>query len=923
MKCETPTTATPAGESAIGLLFADGVMKVERGEDSARSLGGFALAAKTAEGGGDKASSAAAAGSGTSASGIETFLNRAPVPEEMFDRSAILQIVAPSRVIGASAVAVYLAVGCVFAFCCAFYAAPANWVATRFVSINWREEGHLCRTINGQSGMKYTFDECLANVRPLTTSLIDFTSLSTDGVVAFTSLEKQIERGILFTFSPEYRSLVWEADFGNTDIVRPIDDTLASFPYLPSDEYSIEETEGGSFVGKCSGACAANPNATLWKDIFSVLIENLGRTNNDDVQSEAEILCAWTKYLQPYICSKSQRMSTLDITAIAGNFASLTSAALITAFALGLRRIYPVSRDDVGNGKQKHFISKFLLPAELYDERHELPFIAGKRTTLAYTISTILLKCVAFAVLLWYYRQSGQYESDKRVSVRHLDGYQCTPFMSRYGVNVTRSQCLSSLRRPSATSVQFMFSEMSGIGLPDYAAIDGMRPGFHFTSRAVAGVSKPAWYGAGSSTVFVSMRSWNTYSLSTEVPEREMVTMFNVGPWDETSRAQVLEVLNTFFDESGGEEKICDRYFQDSAPYECINEQATHSFYFAASLAYGVYEILSIIWSFLGVLVLSLWPSKHRDAGIQPERFWKSRLPLPQQFYRQNVMNFITSPIRVLSAHFFILAGVIAVFSISLPVLDDAMKRSEVQVISEPSDYAKYKSEGYRCRVAYADVGESAAPYALWDERECKERVRPPSISGSGFGYLRVANNATEGSGWFQNPGIVPGMYTSKGDVRFHPYGDAVSSFGTAEMSIRVTGGPSRPSPIFDSFRAFMDDLKTEFNTDSIRLVGPEQMNGIYVQYLNEPDQQRDKVMDAFTRIYDALGAERLCWFITQADNFVCEKERKEARFAVWSLAWANAALVWLLLLKVIPMLIRDGSHIDRVASNRELDAAC
>ena len=120
-----------------------------------------------------------------------------------------------------------------------------------------------------------------------------------------------------------------------------------------------------------------------------------------------------------------------------------------------------------------------------------------------------------------------------------------------------------------------------------------------------------------------------------------------------------------------------------------------------------------------------------------------------------------------------------------------------------------------------------------------------------------------------------------------------------------------------------MDDLKTEFNTDSIRLVGPEQMNGIYVQYLNEPDQQRDKVMDAFTRIYDALGAERLCWFITQADNFVCEKERKEARFAVWSLAWANAALVWLLLLKVIPMLIRDGSHIDRVASNRELDAAC
>ena len=34
MKCETPTTATPAGESAIGLLFADGVMKVERGEDS-------------------------------------------------------------------------------------------------------------------------------------------------------------------------------------------------------------------------------------------------------------------------------------------------------------------------------------------------------------------------------------------------------------------------------------------------------------------------------------------------------------------------------------------------------------------------------------------------------------------------------------------------------------------------------------------------------------------------------------------------------------------------------------------------------------------------------------------------------------------------------------------------------------------------
>ena len=48
-------------------------------------------------------------------------------------------------------------------------------------------------------------------------------------------------------------------------------------------------------------------------------------------------------------------------------------------------------------------------------------------------------------------------------------------------------------------------------------------------------------------------------------------------------------------------------------------------------------------------------------------------------------MNFITSPIRVLSAHFFILAGVIAVFSISLPVLDDAMKRSEVQVISEPS----------------------------------------------------------------------------------------------------------------------------------------------------------------------------------------------------------------------------------------------
>ena len=42
--------------------------------------------------------------------------------------------------------------------------------------------------------------------------------------------------------------------------------------------------------------------------------------------------------------------------------------------------------------------------------------------------------------------------------------------------------------------------------------------------------------------------------------------------------------------------------------------------------------------------------------------------------------------------------------------------------------------------------------------------------------------------------------------------------------------------------------------------------------------------MDAFTRIYDALGAERLCWFITQADNpSVKKREKKPALpFGLW-----------------------------------------
>ena len=112
--------------------------------------------------------------------------------------------------------------------------------------------------------------------------------------------------------------------------------------------------------------------------------------------------------------------------------------------------------------------------------------------------------------------------------------------------------------------------------------------------------------------------------------------------------------------------------------------------------------------------------------------------------------------------------------------------------------------------------------------------------------------------------------------------------------------------------------------SECVRLLSSESREKKFVGMLLVTRLLPDASDDAsLTRIYDALGAERLCWFITQADNFVCEKERKEARFAVWSLAWANAALVWLLLLKVIPMLIRNGSHIDRVASNRELDAAC
>lgn len=896
-------------------------MTLERGEDSARAVGGAAATTNTKTMKGDDGWRDDGTDAAAVASGIERFLERAPVPEETFDRSAKLEAVAPARAIGASAAAVYLAVGGVFIFCCAFFAAPSKWVESSFVSMNWREEGYVCRSTATESGMWYTFDECLQNVRPLTTSLIDVSSAATDGVVAFTSFEKQEDRGIIFSFTPEYEVALAQAEvFGGTDdLVRPIDDTLAAFPHLTSDEYGIEELEQGGFVGKCSGSCAANPNATLWKEIFGVFIENLGKTIDDSVKTEADILCDWTKHAEPYICSKSERMNTLDIVAIGGNFASLASAALITTFAFGLRRLYPRSRDDAGNGKQRHLVSKFLLPAELYDERHELPFIAGKRTTFAYSITTIIFKCVALSVLLWYYRQSDQYTRDRRVSVRPLDGYQCAPFKSPYAVNITKSQCSSSVRRPSATSVEFKFSESYGMGVAHYFPIPGMKDfPWEFSSRAVAGANKPAWYSDWpSSTLHVSgLPSWNQDSFPEIVSGWSTTSVLNIGPWTDASKAQALEAWNTLFDESGGTEKVCDRYFRESAPYECIEEQTTHSLYFAVSLAYGLYEILSISWSFVGVLVLSLWRSMHRGDEVQPERCWKSRIPLPQQFYRQNVMNFIASPIRVLSAHVFILAGVVAVFATSVPLVDDAMKRSQVRVISsDASDYAKYTSQGYRCRVVHVQY-RYAAPYANWDTRDCMERVRPPSVSNSGFDHLRVSNS----TGYSEYGPITPGTYTSIGDVRFHPYGDDVSSFGTAEMLTE----DDEPSPIFDSFRAFMDDLKAEFNTDTIQLVGPEERNGIYVTYVNEPDQQRDKVMDAFTRIYEALGAERLCWFISQSqDGFACEKETKESLFAVWSQAWANAALVWLLLLKIIPTLIRDVSYVERIASERELNAPC
>ena len=867
-------------------------------------------------------------------------VHKLPVPEAFYARDERLELRSKRSRAFNAALSLNVLVLLVLAGALAYYSIPAQHVNDVVIGGDIVLDGYLCRPLGKDPWYRvnYTYDECREKLRTPTNDTIDFSSVKIQasmgnkcwGDAYFLPFEEST-KGIENTGAQGVglnTPKMWYHDQINVALNPGC--TNSSYQQCQGYTYISSGMSDDIFKVSCNMANAINH--TLIVSMFEKLVDLSGD------------MCAFTKTNMPYVCTRSEPMDIWERMALAHENSSIAYAVLAAVFV----RFITCSSSEVTKAKpaikaknesKKHWVYRLPIPPEFYDEENELDFIAHPFVVGVFTLFCLFLLVGGFAGFMAYYSLPVTYIKETVVTDEYSkSGYNCRPLRTdtHYGVNYTRTECLTNVRTVSAQTMTFESSEQTDKTQAIFYPF-GNSSGVGFATTGLSDFSMPSQYTAQ------SIETWQTAGQVPGEKEAARVIINTASPTSFQKDAAV-EVMLLMQNHLG--DKVCD-FTELNAPHVCRKE-APPDIITRIALAYGnadlIYAIVTIVFS---VLIKQKSPFIKEQLARSKEsrnpRVWLSRMPIPETFFEEEEMELIAPPEKVgpgvLLAFFLFtstFAGLLGFYS------------SPLQYSTETVITGEYVMEGFKCNPLQKDDWYGVN----YTYDECLNSLVRPSLNTINFAALSY-NSTT-------------GKYTDTTDnvVRFNPFGDLTGQgYPHSETTLsgsNLTGFDQFWSDLQDDVQNAQDgggssgppSAPTDSGSSSdptgsgsppgrrrlLQFVGGGGANvglgggganvgldlkssaskGVYIYYDGQSTNKNDTVVDAFRKLYDEIGDAKLCEFAKNNAPHKCVREVSPPWLERVALAYGWAEIVFgFICTAVATLIVRRQENAERAKSKR------
>ena len=873
-------------------------------------------------------------------SGATWFFSMIPPPEQFYARYKDLELVSTTRLVAWGTSGLYFLVLASFAVGMWFYASPSQYLLSSRLEPRVVVPGYECKPLNKHwwYQLDWTYEQCAAKILPPGADTI---VLPTDYSSSPVSVLYQPLKGYqnagksIWHHEDIYKDAVDQ--FLRPEILSRINGLAA----CTSDGYCMEVSENLGIYGTCdtSKSCGTVRDVAKWTTAFDLAVEiyaeyavaSLSRVVGIDSLGD-EPLCDFAYHNPPFMCNKAERHELPTLIALANNI----SALLYTVFHFVIYKALRKRGRDDHKPKQRNWVRRFPLPPELYDEKLELTFVSTPLKIGLVSILCYLATMASFVGFLIYYSSEARYEPDitfKRNTDIESEGYTCQMVLDNReygGLNITYAECLTKVQDVSEGTLYFKtetcapdnlqyigsttfkyssswlpFPEMSE---PTDCSLQELPPlpGTLFEAMPV-----PSKLGSGTSSNLGSygVHAWQTSGTPTSWRGIQTLKVTNNAAWDSTSKAHAVEVWTEIQTSLG--DAVCD-WTRHSPPYQCFEDRKTLDVLTRLSLAFGLSQFVFTILSTAVVIVIA---DKNRRRAtpfvtsdgevrepVREERFWPSRIPIPEKFYEMNGLDLIAGSMCVFGTYVIMLVLTAAVFTLTY-LFYSAQKSTETKIQA-----SNHLLDGFTC-FPLAPLRFDMY-FSTWTYDECVANIGPtPDEENTGLNNLTLITS---------NP---YGITTS-----FNTAIDASGSTYSTPFYATVALRPFKPSATLKPYwwsswcnqqaectadATVIALITAEMNTfnavDSKIQIVADWYEGIYVRYANATTKDSTRVLQTLRNIHAALGEWELCGHTTKHPVYNCQRDLRWDTFTLVSLAYANAALFLGAFIFFVPEAIRIG----------------
>jgi hypothetical protein len=336
------------------------------------------------------------------------------------------------------------------------------------------------------------------------------------------------------------------------------------------------------------------------------------------------------------------------------------------------------------------------------------------------------------------------------------------------------------------------------------------------------------------------------------------------------------------------------------------------------SLAFGLSQFVFTILSTAVVIVIA---DKNRRRAtpfvtsdgevrepVREERFWPSRIPLPEKFYEMNGLDLIAGSMCVFGTYVIMLVLTAAVFTWTY-LFYSTQKSTETKIQA-----SNHLLDGFTC-FPLAPLRYDMY-FSTWTYDECVANIGPaPDEENTGLNNLTLITSNPYG---ITTSSIPPSAIDASGSTYSTPFYATVAlrPFKPSATLMPYYWSSSCNDTAECTADATVDALITAemnmFNAvdSKIQIVAPDGMvapYGIYVRYANATTKDSTRVLQTLRNIHAALGEWELCGHTTTHPVYNCQRDLRWDTFTLVSLAYANAALFLGAFIYFVPEAIRIG----------------